>query len=66
MTPEKMKAWIDNATYEQLLSKWRYEPIGSPWFAGELGKYYSDVMKKRREEISDEEKIATSKKVGWE
>jgi hypothetical protein len=35
------KRWIDNATYEQLLARWRFEPLGSPWFQGELGDYYS-------------------------
>ena len=28
MINEKIKKWIDNATYEQLLSRWRFAPIG--------------------------------------
>lgn len=46
---EKMKQWIDEASYEQLLSKWHSAPIGDPFFLGETGRYYCQVMKQRRE-----------------
>jgi hypothetical protein len=32
MTSEEIKQWIDNATFEELLEKWRNAPVGSPWF----------------------------------
>ncbi len=46
MTMDQMKAWIDKATYRELLFKWRFEPCGvSLWFAGEVGDYFSRAMK---------------------
>ena len=51
MINEKMKKWIDNATYEQLLSRWRFAPIGDLMFQGEVGDYYAEVMERKREEV---------------
>ena len=65
MTDEQMKAWIDGATYEQLLAKWRFEPAGSLWFQGEVGDYYETAMKRKREETPHEEQVAASKRIGW-
>ena len=48
MTIEEMKAWIDEATIEQLLEKWRFAPAGDPMFKGEIGDYYDQVMTARR------------------
>lgn len=47
MTPEQ-KSWIDNASYDQLLEKWRFAPVGDPFFQGDTGEYYSDVMRQKR------------------
>ena len=60
-----MKNWIDNATYEELLYKWRFEPSDSPWFQDEIGEYYSAVMSKKRNEDNDRH-VAASKSIGWE
>lgn len=65
MNEEDMKKWIDNATYAQLLARWRNAPIGSPWFAGEIGKYYEKVFLKKKEEVGQEVHSATSKRIGW-
>ena len=65
MNFEQMKSWIDNASYEMLLSKWRFEPIGSPWFCNEIGDYFVETMKKKREEILYDEQVETSKRLGW-
>lgn len=65
MTIEKMKKWIDNASYEELLSRWRFGPAGDPMFQGELGDYYAEVMKKKGEEVGDDERIRASKNIGW-
>ena len=43
-----MKEWIDNATYQQLLSKWRFAPAGSSWFQGETGAYFQKVMAEKK------------------
>jgi len=65
MTSEQMKNWIDNASYEQLLYKWRFEPVGSSWFQGDLGAYYAKVMKEKKAKISIEQQVQTSKNIGW-
>jgi len=66
MTKDEMKEWIDNASYGQLLSHWRFAPIGDPFFQGEIGEYYSKVMSKRRDEVGDAKHVQTSKILGWE
>lgn len=65
MTMEQMKAWIDSASYESLLSRWRFAPAGSPWFQGEMGDYFANAMKKKREEVGDAEHVRASKNIGW-
>ena len=65
MIPEEFKLWIDNSTYEELLRKWRFEPAGSPWFTGEVGLYFEEVLRKKQTEISSEEHSRTSKSIGW-
>ena len=47
LTPDK--AYIDSLSYEQLLSKWRFAPIGDPWFQGETGDYWGKRMKELRD-----------------
>lgn len=62
---ESQKKWIDNASYEQLLSRWRFAPIGDPMFRGDAGDYYKSVMKAKREEDPNIH-TTTSKKIGWD
>jgi len=66
VTPEQMKEWIDGATYAELLSKWRFAKVGSPWFQGEIGKYYSKVMFERKKQVGEGAAVAASKAVGWD
>ena len=66
MTPEEMKKWIDGASYEQLLSRWRNAPVGDQMFVGETGDYYKQKMEERRQEVGDAEHVKASKSVGWE
>lgn len=66
MTEQEMKNWIDQASYEDLLARWRFAPAGSPWFAGEMGDYYSKVMLRKRDEIGPNGAVRASKVVGWE
>lgn len=66
MKTKEMIEWIDKASYRDLLSKWRFEPSESPWFAGEVGEYYSKAMSKRRSEISPSEHTEASKCIGWD
>lgn len=65
MTDDDMKKEIDGMTYEELMSRWRFAPIGSPWFQGDIGKYYSKVMAAKRKEIGAAAAVATSKAIGW-
>ena len=65
MSVADMIMWVDGASYEQLLGKWRFEPSGSPWFEGEMGDYYKAVMLERSHETPDEERVRVSKSLGW-
>ena len=60
-----IKEKIDNATYDQLLSWWRFSPTGNPMFQGDTGEYFSKVMAEKRKKVSDEEHSAISKQIGW-
>lgn len=60
----RRKEWIDGATYEDLLARWRFSDAGSPWFVGEVGEYYQEVMKRRKAD-DPAEAVAASRRVGW-
>ena len=64
--PEDKKNWIDNASYESLLNKWRFAPAGSEWFQGEIGEYYQKVMFRKRDEVGADAAVQASKNIGWE
>ena len=66
MTNKEMKEWIDNASYEALLTKWRSAPFGSLFFQGEVGDYYSAKMREKQATMDNEELVSISKKIGWE
>jgi len=65
MIDASTKNWIDNASYEDLLQKWRYAPVGNEIFQGETGEYYSKVMAEKRAK-TDDNGVSASKSVGWE
>ena len=58
----EMIEWIDNASYEDLLRKWRFSPAGNPLFIGAIGQHYKDVMFKKRDQCNHG---SISKKIGW-
>jgi hypothetical protein len=60
-----MKDWIDSADYQSLLEKWRFAPTGSPWFQGAVGKYYSEVMFRKKAKAGAGA-VAASKAIGWD
>lgn len=65
LTPER-KAHIDSLSYEQLLSRWRFAPIGDPWFQDETGDYWAQRMKELRSQPGgDGQHVAASKSIGW-
>ena len=55
---------IDSLSYEDLLSKWRFAPVGDPWMEGETGTYWAERMKIKRNEESNPSGV--SKNIGWE
>ena len=63
---EELKKKIDSWTYEQLLSKWRFAPIGDSLFQPDSGDYIAKRMRELRDSITPEEHTQTSKKIGWE
>ena len=66
MTDEEMIAFINSASYAQLLHLWRFEPIGSRWMVGEVGKTIKAQMDMLYDTMRHEEIVAASKLVGWE
>jgi hypothetical protein len=65
MDRKQMREWIDGATYEELLSRWRFAPAGDPMFCGEIGDYYTEVIRRKRDELPAGEAVRTSRAIGW-
>lgn len=65
MTDQELWDWTDNATYEELLKKWRFAKDGDPLFRCGMGRHFSDVMFKRKAALPPGEAARISKKVGW-
>ena len=63
LTPE-VKRSIDALSYEQLLSRWRFAPIGDRMFQGETGDYWRKRMTELKNSGADH--VAASKRIGWE
>ena len=62
---KEQKRWIDSASYEDLLRKWRFAPAGDPWFRDDTGDYYAKVMAQKRA-ADPEEGVRASKSIGFE
>lgn len=60
------KKWIDNATYNELLYRWRFGKTGDPIFQGDIGEYFSKIMREKRSLLNDAEQVQSSKRVGWD
>jgi len=57
--------WLENASYEELLRRWRFAPVGDPAFIGETGKLFSKVLFEKKAKFSPDEQVQASKNVGW-
>ena len=66
MTEQDMLNWIKNASYEELLYKWRFEECGSPWFTGKIGEYFEKIFRAKQRETPASERVVASKHIGWE
>ena len=65
LTPEN-KERIDSMSYTSLLSRWRSASIGSPWFQGETGDYWSKRMAELRNQPGGNDRhVSASKTIGW-
>lgn len=63
---DDLKSAIDSLSYGDLLCKWRFAKIGDPMFDGESGTYFSERLKKLKEEVSISEHVSISKELGWQ
>jgi hypothetical protein len=63
MTPEEKK-WIDEASYEDMLRKWRFSPLGDTYFVDdqERADYFVKAMAEKRAQTNH---VFASKRVGW-
>lgn len=65
LTPER-KAHIDSLSYEQLLRKSRFAPVGDAWFQGDTGTYWLKRMAELREAPGgNAAHVSASKSIGW-
>ena len=63
---DELKKQIDDMNYVQLLSRWRFSPVGDPMFQGESGEYFAKRMAELRSQPGgDERHTAASKAIGW-
>ena len=64
---DEHKRHIDGLAYDALLNKWRFAPVGDPWFQGETGKYWSKRMSELRGlPGGNDTHVSASKRIGWE
>lgn len=62
MLEQKDIDYINSLTYEEMLRKFRFAPLGDPLFYGDSGEYFLKVMSEKKQIINH---AAISKKVGW-
>lgn len=61
-----VKDIIDIMSYENMLRLVRFAPSGNRYFMGDTGEYFSKVMKEKEDKLPDGERVAISKRVGWD
>ena len=64
LTPENKK-YIDSLSYESLLRRWRFGPVGDKWFQDETGDYWGQRMAELRDK-DPAGAVSASKTIGWE
>lgn len=60
---EEWKQQIDNMSYRDMLTRWRFAPVGDPMFQGETGDYFTKVMFEKKKTVNH---VAISKEIGFE
>ncbi|KKL56644.1 hypothetical protein LCGC14_2243380, partial [marine sediment metagenome] len=61
---EEQKKWIDGATHEELLHRWRFSPAGDSIFIGVCGEYFSKRLRAKRH-VDPVEHSRLSHLMGW-
>jgi len=64
MTREEKHEWILNATYEELLKRWRNSPVGDKMFKNDDG-FYKLTMDSKKNHLYPGEAVRISKKIGF-
>lgn len=65
MNEEPTVQSAENLDYYAMRKRFRFEPVGSPWFQGEVGEVMMRRMKQYEREIPQEQQVAVSKQLGW-
>jgi hypothetical protein len=65
ITDAERIAKIEQMSLEDLCRLNRFEPLGSPWFFGEVGKRFFEVLGEKRS-ADPSAWTAASKTVGWD
>lgn len=65
LSDDQMIEWINNASYLELLTKWRKTTIPSRWFVGRVGDHFTRVFYAKKDATSEADRVAASKQVGW-
>lgn len=62
---DELLDWIDQASYEDLLRKWRFAPVADLLFVGAVGVHFVKVFEGKKKSLPSNVQVAISKKVGW-
>ena len=65
MTEQQMTAWIDQASYYDLLKHHRFAPVGDPYFVGAIGEHYYTTMRARKAALNHNQQVRISKQIGY-
>lgn len=63
MNKEQMLAWVESASYEDLMRLRRFEPVGSPWFVTD--EVYAAIQTRMALLYTPEEHTRASKAIGY-
>lgn len=63
---EQIKREINDMSYETMMYHQRFDPPGSVLHMGDIGQYFAMVMQVKAEHTTNEERVAVSKKIGWD
>lgn len=58
------KAHIDGLSHRELLKQNRFAPAGDPWFQGETGEYWLELLSRKQNE-DPAGHTAASKSIAW-